>query len=668
MKKIITLISFLFVLTISIAQAQKFECVSCTHNEIDFTKYASGVGIMNIATGLNSFVGGEGSYALGDYSFAFGLNARAEGMSSISLMKESQALGMYSTAIGRGSIAGGAASFAIGYMNYAQAESSYLFGEFLKSTAGGSVTIGMGAGTGDDNLKNYIAYSLMVGFNSNIPTLFVGSSSGSGTTGKIGVGHITSPIAKLHILGDGGMFNEENASLFIQSASNDYHSYLWLGDTEHGIKAKPNSDLIFYTGLEQDFVFENGNVIQSSGFHATPQIKAPDNNGLSLTDKYGHGIFVENGGNVGIGIPNPQYLLDVSGDIRFTGQLYDAEGLFEPSPWTKEENGIFYNGGNVGIGTGTVPTEKLEVEGNIEVNGNINFTGELLQNGDPFETNKWEENENNQIFYNNGNVGIGTEEPTGLLSLYKNNPDENLGISFENGGSTKYWIGHNGGDNVFYLGGTGGTTPGLGAINILGGNVGIGNNSPGKALDVNGDINFTGDLYDNGQLIDINLWEENTEGIHYNLGNVGIGTNIPEAPLHINSNIWDTDAEFIKVENNGVNGSGTTIIGKRFSGGPVLIQQAGDKDFSNQGSTLSFIQKSRNNDQGLNISTYTGLDHAVRWVSISAITSSLTVKAKTDLVLQSGGTDPIHFATNGSPDGSPNGNPDSDGIERMEIN
>ncbi len=83
---------------------------------------------------------------------------------------------------------------------------------------------------------------------------------------------------------------------------------------------------------------------------------------------------------------------------------------------------------------------------------------------------------------------------------------------------------------------------------------------------------------------------------------------------------------------------------------------------------MSFIQKSRNNDQGLNISTYTGLDHAVRWVSISAITSSLTVKAKTGLVLQSGGTDPIHFATNGSPGGSPNGNPDSDGILRMEIN
>ncbi|OYT13457.1 MAG: hypothetical protein B6I19_05025 [Bacteroidetes bacterium 4572_114] len=55
-------------------------------------------------------------------------------------------------------------------------------------------------------------------------------------------------------------------------------------------------------------------------------------------------------------------------------------------------------------------------------------------------------------------------------------------------------------------------------------------------------------------------------------------------------------------------------------------------------------------------------------MSISAITSSLTVKAKTGLVLQSGGTDPIHFATNGSPDGSPNGNPDSDGILRMEIN
>ncbi len=100
----------------------------------------------------------------------------------------------------------------------------------------------------------------MVGFNSNIPTLFVGSADGSGTTGQIGIGNVTDPLAKLHILGDDGMFDEDDASLFIESSSNAYHSYLWLGDTDHGLKAKPNSDLTFYTGSEQDFVFDNGNV------------------------------------------------------------------------------------------------------------------------------------------------------------------------------------------------------------------------------------------------------------------------------------------------------------------------------------------------------------------------------------------------------------------------
>jgi hypothetical protein len=90
-----------------------------------------------------------------------------------------------------------------------------------------------------------------------------------------------------------------------------------LGDTNHYIKAKTRDNMYFQTENNKNFVFENGNILQSSGFHITSnQIKAPDNESLSLTDYDGNGIFVEDGGNLGIGTDNPVAKVQVKdGDI-----------------------------------------------------------------------------------------------------------------------------------------------------------------------------------------------------------------------------------------------------------------------------------------------------------------------------------------------------------------
>jgi hypothetical protein len=42
------------------------------------------------------------------------------------------------------------------------------------------------------------------------------------------------------------------------------------------------------------------------------------------------------------------------------------------------------------------------------------------------------------VYRPGGKVGIGTDDPKGLLSLFKDNNNENLGISFQNGGSARY--------------------------------------------------------------------------------------------------------------------------------------------------------------------------------------------------------------------------------------
>lgn len=257
MKKLFFLLSAILLLCNTVSFGQEIQCVSCTHNSIDFTKYASGVGSVNQANGLNAFVGGNQSHATGDYSFAFGSNATASGLSSISLMKNSQAIGMYSFSAGKNSIASGDAAFALGYYNTAQAGGSYVFGEHLISTASGSMVIGIGKGSGEENLKNNNPYSLMVGYKSRYPTLFVSTAPDDFLTGNIGIGNITAPEAKLHILGDNDALRPDNASLYIQSAG-DYYSTLWLGDTSHYIKTKPNENLVFNAG-SHDYFFRNGN-------------------------------------------------------------------------------------------------------------------------------------------------------------------------------------------------------------------------------------------------------------------------------------------------------------------------------------------------------------------------------------------------------------------------
>lgn len=200
-------------------------CVQCDGGSAT-GDVSSIIGINNIAEGTASFAGGLDSQALGDYSFAFGNTARAEGLAAVSLMKESQALGMYSFAIGKGAIASGDGSFAIGFMNRAIAGSSYLFGEFLETNAGGNVTIGFGDGL--DYLKNNKPYSLMVGFKSDIPTFFVGPSSGAGTTGNVGIG-TSDPIAKVQIK-DGDIFIEDiNRGIVMKSPDGN----CWRGTVDN---------------------------------------------------------------------------------------------------------------------------------------------------------------------------------------------------------------------------------------------------------------------------------------------------------------------------------------------------------------------------------------------------------------------------------------------------
>lgn len=329
MKKIINLLSLLLITHIVFSQTPN-SCVSCNNNVIDTTMNASALGSENISTGLNSFAGGYQSEANAEYSFAFGDSAMAKSKSSFALGSHSLANGWYSVAIGRGCVANDGATFVLGYMNEALAESSFIFGERLKSTAGGAFAIGMGAGS--NYLINNKSSSLMVGFNSAFPTLFVKgkSSTNDDKTGKVGIGNMTEPEAKLHIFGDDDIVNQTDASLFIESAGN-YHAYLWIGDKNHEIRAKQGSNFIFDSN-ENDFVFEGGNIGIDT---EEPLAKLQVNNGDIFIEDIDRGIIMKSpDGNCWRGT------LDNSGELHFVQINCDDLVTENPDQLDKSFNNV----------------------------------------------------------------------------------------------------------------------------------------------------------------------------------------------------------------------------------------------------------------------------------------------------------------------------------------
>lgn len=156
-------------------------------------------------------------------------------------------------------------------------------------------------------------------------------------------------------------------------------------------------------------------------------------------------------------------------------------------------NGTFNFVGNVGIGT-TTPAYKLDVAGQIRSSsggfvfpdGTTQTTASVGGGG----SSQWTTSGSN-IYYNTGNIGIGTTNPTtGLLSIAA--PDESVGsaIAIRQSNAETYGFdisldqsfnGYMFLDRVY-----GGTKYNVMTFNRDNGNVGIGTTSPGYTLTVNG--------------------------------------------------------------------------------------------------------------------------------------------------------------------------------------
>ena len=368
MKKSILITAFSILIFSFTSKAQ--QCVSCYNNDVEFTKNASAVGQNNIASGQASFAMGNAALALGATSGAFG-------------------------------------SF-----SEARAGDCFTFGSKIKATATSAFILGRGCKFTPDYLINNNPYTLMIGFNSTVPTFFISqspsNSSVNNRTGMVGIGNVTAPEAKLHIKAD----ENENAELYLQSHewSSASIASIFIGNKNYGVKANGRLGLVFNS--ENNYVFGNGNV------------------GIGTTDPL-HRLHVN--GNIMLSSNQSSILFaaDTKGEWGEWGIEYQNGGLNFWKPWGSNNFGNYFlflsDKGNVGIGTET-PQEKLDVKGTILTNGfkmpQLGIKDGYVLTADRSGNSKWMPSQNlwqldkyNNIYYLGGNVGIGTSEPDERLHV-----------------------------------------------------------------------------------------------------------------------------------------------------------------------------------------------------------------------------------------------------------
>ena len=292
--------------------------------------------------------------------------------------------------------------------------------------------------------------------------------------------------------------------------------------------------------------------------------------------------------------------LDVTGNINFTGNITKDGDPLISSLWTEEDNSnnIYYNNGNVGIGTNNPNYD-------LDVTGNINFSGNITNNGSALVSSVWTEgNNNNHIYYDNGDgrVGIGNSAPSytldvsggiygqnlytmyniystnGALALrsasgsgmnfYTNNLgtarmsiDTNGYVGINTPPSSSYQLDVNGGirgssvrtyhyyysDSHMYFKPNSGYNMYFETNNSTrmtidtSGYVGIGT-PPSYRLHVNGDSYLSGTTYLYGTVYrsggwETAMWKKSSSNAYWDEGNVGIGTT-PSYRFHVSGNSY----------------------------------------------------------------------------------------------------------------------------------
>lgn len=290
-------------------------------------------------TGTNASAIGKNNTASGNNSFAAGYNNQSSGSNSLAFGYKSKATKSTTTAMGNTATASGIGSMALG--------------NYVKATAQNSFVIGSGA-TASYPLTNNTENSIALGTNSNTPTMLITKSLNNNYTGKVAIGQVTVPQAKLHVRSD----NNEDAGVFIEpSNTNSYKAFIKLFDSSHGITVDKTLNMELNSG-DGAMNFKGA----SYGFGSSNEKKVR----LYTSGTPAFYVNVTRVGDIETrGMEGSSFAVDFSEEgMRFRGSVKQATRGSEITNWKTH----LFLGADGKITLGSTSTDNITLVGKVGIN------------------------------------------------------------------------------------------------------------------------------------------------------------------------------------------------------------------------------------------------------------------------------------------------------------
>jgi hypothetical protein len=203
---------------------------------------------------------------------------------------------------------------------------------------------------------------------------------------------------------------------------------LAIGDSDTGLNQEGSNKLAIYTaGNERMRIDSSGNIGIGTNNPTEPlHIYSNADDGIQLIIQNDYATsragvsFINDGGTFNIQAHSGEAILENHGSGNMTFYQKGAGQYIWKLTDSNTEVMRILNNGNVGIGTNN-PTEKFHIEGDLLITGNI-----VDSSGTHSAVSKWAVSGSDIYNTNSGNVGIGTNDPTATLHIHSQSSSQSI--------------------------------------------------------------------------------------------------------------------------------------------------------------------------------------------------------------------------------------------------